>query len=300
MTLDTRQLRYFVAVAEERHFGRAADGLRIAQPGLSRQIKRLEESIGVPLFSRTNRQIELTSAGEAFLPYARLVIGMADRAVAEARAASEHAGGLLKIGGYAITYYPRAGDLLQQYTERYPDIDVEFVPGHAAQSFERLLRGSIDMGFVTLPFQPFSADARYRALGQLEAIVAVPSHHRLAAKERIARTDLFADPVFTWPRELNPILADRIRATVFGSVEHPQLIEIADVFEVLLRVSRGEGLAIVNAAVTGFHSREVEFRSLEDPAMFEYGLIWLETSLPVNAQRLLDLAAEADKTRAIS
>src|SRR5918999_5114969 len=123
--MEIRHLRYFVAVAEERHFTRAAAKLRTAQPALSQQIRRLERELGTPLFHRTNRSVELTHSGHVFLHHARQVIEAANRAKRAARQAGRGDLGRLTIGLLAQPTVDLLPDLLAAYRDRHPDVDVE-------------------------------------------------------------------------------------------------------------------------------------------------------------------------------
>src|SRR5207302_5638535 len=129
-----RQLRYSVAVAEELHFGRAAARLRIAQPGLSQQIKRLERVLRVQLLLRDKLHVEMTPAGEVLLDHARLAIELVDRAIASTRAADQGKSGLLKVGARALGLYPVANEVLAEFLERFPHVAIDFLPAHSRQS----------------------------------------------------------------------------------------------------------------------------------------------------------------------
>src|SRR5207237_10597895 len=122
---ELRQLQYFVAVAEERHFSRAAARLRIAQPGLSQQIKSLEVSLGVQLLVRDKRHVELTAPGALFLDHARIVLEGADRALRSARLASRGRKTVLKVGTFMERNRPHADEVLRRFRERHPDAELE-------------------------------------------------------------------------------------------------------------------------------------------------------------------------------
>src|SRR6186997_455470 len=124
-----RQLEYFVAVAEERHFGRAAERLRVAQPGVSQQIKILERSLGAKLFIRGSDGVRLTEAGGALLDHARLVLELADRTSEIPRLVTNGKAGLLKVGTAAVHVHPVANRIIAEFRERFPLVDLELHPG---------------------------------------------------------------------------------------------------------------------------------------------------------------------------
>jgi DNA-binding transcriptional LysR family regulator len=276
MSVELRQLRYFVAVAEDRHFGRAAARLQIAQPGLSQQIKRLERLIGVQLFVRDKRHVDLTPAGEVLLEHARIAIEMTDRAVANTRAVGQGKTDMLKVGAYARGVFPVANELLTKFEERFPHVAVEFHPGHSRTTIEALTRRAIDVGVVFAPFEPVPGMA-YATLGSVEAVLGVPSGHRLASLDRIPRSELLKETILMWPRELNAPLVDGIRAAFFGEVRHEDIVEIADVTEILARAAAGEGIAITNPMAGGLDITNIVVCRLERPEpVFDYGFVWLE------------------------
>ena len=124
-----RQLEYFVAVAEEHHFGRAAERLRVAQPGVSQQIKLLERSLGAKLFIRGSDGVQLTEAGGALLDHARLVLELADRTSEIPRLVTNGKAGLLKVGTAAIHVHPVANRIIADFRERFPLVDLQLHPG---------------------------------------------------------------------------------------------------------------------------------------------------------------------------
>jgi DNA-binding transcriptional LysR family regulator len=290
---ELRQMRYFVAVAEERHFGHAAERLRIAQPGLSQQIKALERIIGMPLLTRDRRGAELTPAGAVYLEHARLVLELAQRAVDGARLAGQGTRGLLKVGTSACGIHPEAGELLDGFRERYPEVLVEIHPAVVPQNLERLARRSLDAAIVFAPFEPLEG-VRYRALGTTEVMIAIPESHPLARLERLARSDLLSEPFLAWPRSTNPPLVDHIHGLLFGDAPHPRLLEIADVTEArrLLLVAEGQGIAAsIDPSISDLLVPGVVFRAVESPApLVEFGLAWPDRAASPFAPLLVELA----------
>ena len=155
MAVDLRQFRYFVAVAEERHFGRAAAKLHIAQSGLSQQILKLERTVGVQLLVRDRRGVEVTEAGETFLDYARLTLELADRAVESAQLAERGKKGLLRVGTTAIGMPPKAERLLQTFGERFPDVDVELHPRLISELIDGISTFALDVASSSHPSSPW-------------------------------------------------------------------------------------------------------------------------------------------------
>jgi DNA-binding transcriptional LysR family regulator len=279
--MKLRQLEYFVAVAEERHFGRAAERLRVAQPGISQQIKILERSLGTELFIRGSDGVQLTESGEALLDHARLVLELAERTQEIPRLVARGKAGLLKVGTAAIHVHPVANQLIRDYRERFPLVEVELHPGFGPSQVDLLRRRALDASFVNAPLED-GARLRYLALGALEVRVAVPEGHRLAALDRIPRTELLKERYVAMPRAVDPSLVDHVRAQVFGRAEIPNPVEVADAtLETRLRmVAAGEGFTVTvrpeeaDLPILGVAFRHIDGRT---PSV-EYGLAWLDSA----------------------
>jgi DNA-binding transcriptional LysR family regulator len=292
--IELRQFRYFTAVAEERHFGRAAERLHIAQPGLSRQIKTMERLLGVPLFERSSRGVELTLAGEALLDQARLVIELADRAADTTRLAMQGKRTLIKVGTPTGGIHPGGNDLLRVFKARNPEVEVQIHPGLVHPNIEALFRHRLDVAIVLAPFA--SAESlRYLPLGSVELLAAIPAGHHLASLERIPRSALLSEPFLDWPTRLNPPLTDYLRRSLFGRSEHPQAVEVADVNEAnrLLLVAEGRAIAVpLFPSLAELEVPRVVFRQLAEPVSLEYGIAWLDTYASTAVPAFVDIARE--------
>lgn len=197
--MELRQLRYFLAVAEELHFGRAAERLHIVQPAVSQQVRRLERELGVELFGRTTRSVSLTEAGQRFLPHARAVLAAADRAadsVTEFRTSRS----LLRLGT-SEGLGDRLDGLLAAFARLAPEAQLELVHAPTAQRLQRVRDGSLDATIVRgdqpapgLDFTPLWTD---------EVWVALPASHPLAEAEVVAFADLAGLPARLSPPERN-------------------------------------------------------------------------------------------------
>jgi DNA-binding transcriptional LysR family regulator len=189
---DLARLRYFVAVAEELHFGRAAERLFIAQPALSQQIRRLEEQLGVALFERDRRHVALTPAGVALLPEARAAVEQMDRALAVGRRFRSGVIGRLDIG-----YTPAAvGGLMSQivraFQDAHPDIELELHHSTFSDVSAGLRTGDVHAAFVRLPLSV--PDLRYSTLVVEPRVVALPPEHPLATRGELAIAELLDEP----------------------------------------------------------------------------------------------------------
>lgn len=186
--LDLRLVRYFTAVAEHRHFGRAADELRIAQPSLSRQVRRLEQQIGARLFERTPRGTALTEAGEAFLPRAKSLLRSATRAAAEARAAAVPHRIVVGYGsGLIVT------GAVREMRELHPDAEVQTRHVDFAEPHTALLDRQVDVVVARLPFP--TDGLRVTVLYQEQRAVVVSREHRLAGAESVTVEDIADEPM---------------------------------------------------------------------------------------------------------
>jgi DNA-binding transcriptional LysR family regulator len=186
--LDLRQVRYFVVVADQRHFGRAATALRVAQPSLSRQIRRLEQQLGARLFDRTPQGTRLTEAGEVFLPAAKALLRSASRAAAQTRAVAQPS--RITIG-YTMGVIVTAAALAMR--REHPDADVQVVHVGWDQARDALLEHRVDALVTRLPFP--TDQLHVTVLYDEPRVLVVPRTHRLAGKESITLDDIADEPM---------------------------------------------------------------------------------------------------------
>ena len=204
--MELRQLRYFVTVAEELHFGRAAERLHIVQPAVSQQIRRLERALGVSLFERSTRSVALTEAGSRFLPHARAVLAAADRAadsVAEFRSAPAP----LRLGT-SEGLGDRLDGLLAEFTRRAPDVQLELVHAPTTQRLQRVRDGSLDATIVRGDWPAPGLD--FSLLWTDEVMVALPASHELADASEVSFASLASLPARLSPPERNRPLYDLV------------------------------------------------------------------------------------------
>jgi DNA-binding transcriptional LysR family regulator len=185
--MELRQLRYFVAVAEELNFRRAAERLRVAQPAVSAQIKSLEGKLGVRLFERTTRSVLLTPAGRVFLAEARSVLGAASQAEQSAHKAHHGIVGTLRLGVIAPATSPRLAKVLRHFHQSFPGVQLALFELTSAEQLRRLRAGELDFGLLRPPVSYPELDWRFAE--QSHQVLAAPAGHRLATKRRLAWKD---------------------------------------------------------------------------------------------------------------
>ncbi|GJG89274.1 LysR family transcriptional regulator [Gemmatimonadetes bacterium T265] len=275
--MELRHLRYFVAVAEELHFGRAAERLHIAQPPLSRQIRDLEREVGTPLFDRTPRGVELTPAGSAFLPEARLTLAQAERAQRTARRAAEG-----EIGRFRVGFVEAAADaavlpdVLGFFRMHLPNIGVSLFEMDALQQAEALRTERIDLGILHSP--PADADAwlNVEPVYADPMVVAIPEFQALAARERPRLADFAAEPFVLFPRPAAPVLFDALIAECRAAEFSPRVVQEASGWHTIAGlVAAGVGVAFVPTSVAQLRRPGVVFRAVEGLAV-EMGMcaVW--------------------------
>jgi DNA-binding transcriptional LysR family regulator len=296
--MELRQLRYFVAVAEERNFRLAAARLRISQSAVSQQIKSLERTLRVRLFDREARPIELTVEGETLLEQARVIVELADRAQELLRASPNLRKQILKFGGSTFGSGPVIDRILATTRERHPDIDVQVLLDTVAHNVVALGRRAIDVAFAYRPFEA-AEEPEFLRLGSIELLVAIPADHRLAKGERISRADLLAEPFLMGPRSINPPLYDRIHQVLIGVDEHPRRVPISDVGAARFRLV-AEGMGVTPVAVPTeplLPLPGVSYRRVEGaPAAIDYGLVWFDDHVSPALPAFLDIAREVART----
>lgn len=290
--MELRQIRYFVAVANERNFGRAADELRIAQSGLSQQIKALERSLGVRLFDRTVRPIGLTPEGEVFLEEARRMLELADRAKEHVHVVGRQ-GAILTFGGSAFGNPPAVDELLDAARDQLPDVNLQIHLDISSHNLAAITRRELDVAFSYVPFES-NETPRFLRLGSIELALALPAGHRLAGSPWVTRDDLQHEPFLVGPRSANPPLADHVNLALFGSTQPPHPVHLNDVGGRFQLVAQGVGITPVAIPTETSLSRPgVVYRQLEDPApTIEYGLVWLDDHRTPTLTAFLRIARE--------
>src|SRR5689334_2551434 len=262
--MELRHLRYFVTVAEELHFGRAASRLHIAQPPLSRQIRDLEREVGTSLFERVPRGVQLTPAGRAFLPEARLTLAQAARAQRTAERAARGEIGRLRVGFVEAATYARVlPEVLGFFRMHLPNIGISLFEMDAQQQADAFRDGRIDLGI--LHTVPVDADRllHVEPVYTDPMIAAIPRAHRLADQSRIALSTFSSEPFVFFPRPSAPSLYDGIIASCRTAGFNPRVVQEAAAWHTLASlVGAGVGSAFVPRSLTSFQNPGVVYRTI--------------------------------------
>jgi len=293
MNLELRQLRYFVAVAEELHFGRASVRLHMTQPPLSQAIAALEEQLQAPLFRRNRRTVELTPAGAALLPEARRILAEASALPELVRRAAGGETGRLSLAFVTSADYSVLPPFLRRYSERYPGVRLALQEATTDVQIEELLRGRFDAGFLIPPL-PDKARASLDYLKVLDEplILCAPAGLALPGDGGPVRLqDLPPLPLITIPRAITPALHDAILACFRAAGLAPTIGQQAIQMQTIVGlVSAGMGLALVPQSVANLMRPGVEYRALADPTpLVETGIAWRRDNPSPVLQGFLEL-----------
>jgi DNA-binding transcriptional LysR family regulator len=281
--MEFRHLRYFVTLAEDLHFTRAAERLYIAQPALSQQIAKLEDELGVALLARTRRSVALTDAGRVFLAEARALLEQRDEAVSRTQRAAAGHTGTLRLGFVGTATYTVLHPVLTAYRAAYPDVSLKLHEHTTSQQLARLLGGSLDVGILRLPTP--QDQLKSACLLSEPVIVVLPSDHRLAGAQAIDPAELATEPFITVPRELEPVVYDRNMGICAAAGFSPRIAQEAGEIHTMVELaSAGLGVAFAPASLAGLQRPGVAYRPLSVPPATA-----LET----------DLAWRADNTSAV-
>jgi DNA-binding transcriptional LysR family regulator len=263
MIMELRHLRYFVAVAEERNFTRAAERLHIAQPPLSRQMQQLEEMLGVELIEKGSRPLRLTEAGQFFLAHAKPLLDQ----MRDLKTMTQRVGKLertLSVGFVASTLYGLLPDIIRRYRERHPEVDVTLHEMTTVDQLKALKEGRIDVGFGRLKSE--DASIRRILLREERMVVALSLGHRLAERDGGVRLmELVHEPLLVYPKAPRPSFADQVLAAFNEANLTPDHVtEVRELQIAMGLVAAGQGISIVPESVQGMQHRNVIYRRLED------------------------------------
>jgi DNA-binding transcriptional LysR family regulator len=262
--VELRQLRYFVAVAEERHFGRAAKRLRLSQPPLSVQIKGLEEELGVKLLQRSTRQVALTDAGRTFLERAERILEAVEEAKEAAKGADEGVHGRLEIGFISSATLGLLPPAIRLFRERFAGVEIELRELTSAQQIDALYAGEIRVGLVRLPLR--APGLLFEPLQEESFLVALPSGHPLEALESVPLEAMVDQPLIFFTRQLMPSLHAQIVELFQRVGAFPNVVQHAVHLQTIVGlVASDVGLAILPEPAERLRREGVVYRSLDAP-----------------------------------
>ena len=289
--MELRHLRYFIAVAEELNFTRAAERLHIAQPPLSQQIQHLEAELGFQLFRRTKRTVHLTAAGQVFFEEAGKILQQVDRAIQLGRQTSRGELGQLTIGFVSSSAHNVVPAILQAFRTRCPAVKLELHELTTNEQLQRLRFGQIDIGFVRPPVEEEGINSEIVFREPL--IAALPETHNLADRAHLELRELSTEPFILFPRSLAPGLYDPIvslcQQAGFSPIAAQEAIQMQTIVSL---VAAEMGVAIVPASMQNFQRSGVVYKALpESTCIVAIALIW--RSDPTAAvQRFLEVARQ--------
>ncbi|WP_222264405.1 LysR family transcriptional regulator [Modestobacter marinus] len=294
MNFTLEQLRGFVAVADELHFGRAAARLKMTQPPLSRQIQKLERAVGAQLLERDNRRVALTAAGQVFLAEARRLLALAEAALEQARRVSAGSSGVVRIGFTAASTYGILGRLLNELARELPDVSVDLAEMVTREQVAGLANEEIDLGLARPPFDRETFGSRL--LHRESLLVAAPAGHPLLALDRdVIAADLAGEPVVMH----SPTRARYFYDLVAGAVPiaHQNTVHtVSQVLTMLWLVAAGRGIAFVPASAARLPIEGVGFVRLATPVPepVELHLLWARESPNPALWRVLQVLEGVD------
>ncbi|MBV8047094.1 MAG: LysR family transcriptional regulator [Paludibacterium sp.] len=269
--LKTRQLACFVAVAETLNFRAAAERLCMTQPPLSRQIRRLEEMLGVQLLERDRQGVRLTEAGKRFLQDARALLADVDATLQKARAEAGASARTLTVGLTTVVDSAVFPDLTSLFKAEYPDIQLNVQSRISRQLVERLRRGDLDVALIGLPSS--TGALKVERLFDDPLAVALPSGHPLARKRRLSLNDLRDETLFWFERGRNPAFHDHCQRLFAALSFSPRIVLEPEDHHVLLgRIAADGGIGLIARSLTAIRRGGVVYRPLSEGGAMAIGI----------------------------
>lgn len=287
--MELRHLRYFITVAEELHFGRAAQRLHIAQPPLSQQIRQLEVEIGVILFHRTKRSVQLTDPGKVFLEEAKRVLIQASQAIQAAQRASRGEIGQLVISFVSSAAYNVLPKILQAFRVSFPDINLALHELTTDKQLQGLRDGWIDVGFLRPPVE--DEQLSISTIFQESLVVALPETHPFSEQLQIPLKLLKNESFILFPRHLGSKLYDQIVTLCQLAGFSPNVVQEAIQMQTIVSLVAAEmGIAIVPASLQNLQRTGVIYRTIQESTpQAEIAIIWRSNDSSPVLQQFLNL-----------
>jgi DNA-binding transcriptional LysR family regulator len=289
--LEPRLLRYFTAVADELNFGRAAARVHLSQPSLSVAIKQLEDTYAVKLFTRDSRHVELTEAGQRFVPVARQILDELDRAADFLRGVARGEPEVFRIGYSPFLDLQLVGDIGLEFTRANSNLRTALVSSPTAMQISALQKGELHAGLLVAREAPLLAMER---LARESLRVAFRRGHRFEQLKQLSVADIVDEPVIWFTRDLNPAFHDRFFQAWAGTGSAPKIVqEVGTVLECLHFASQGIGITFATPAQQSMNIYGIGFRELADDRFyFETTVAYRADNRTVALQRFIQFVRE--------
>ena len=263
--IDLRRLRYFLVVAQELHFTRAAEKIGIRQPPLSMQIRKLEETIGARLFIRHSRSVELTPAGREFQAAAIDIVARLEDAVAEARRYQAGNSGRLRLGFAGATYFhPAIPIIMRAYRTAHPDVVLSPEQSNTPALLAGLREGRLDVAFIRPPAEEGDLLTLRLCLDE-DMVIALPADHALGDQDPLPLSAIAGEELILFPRDIGPGLYDSVLAACHKAGFSPRLgQEASQIASIIPLVAAGFGVAVVPRSVGSIRGEGTIYRTIAD------------------------------------
>ncbi|MBW4651290.1 MAG: LysR family transcriptional regulator [Kastovskya adunca ATA6-11-RM4] len=287
--MELRHLRYFVMLAEELHFGRAAERLHISQPPLSQQIRQMEAELDFQLFHRTKRTVQLTEAGQVFAEESRRILRQLEQGIQISRQISRGERGQLVVGFVGSAAYNVLPEILRRFRTCFPEVRLQLHELTTDQQLEGLREGRIDVGFVRPPVEEdiFSSEIVF----QEPLMVALPETHQLANQADVSLRSLVGEPFILFPRLLAPGLYDHIISLCQQAKFSPNITQEAIQMQTIVSLVAAEmGVAIVPASLQNLQRTGVVYKAVQEPTpQVAITMIWRGNDTAPTVQRFKEI-----------
>lgn len=272
--MELRHLRYFAAVSDTRHFGKAAERLHMAQPPLSQAIRRLETELGVDLFTRTTRQVDLTGAGEVFLADTRRILRSVDEAVARVQRFSEGVEGVLRVGMTGSASYRQLPGLARLMKKNLPDVSLEVHTEMLTPAQESALTESrLDLGLLRPPTR--SEAVEHRVIAREPLVLVLPEDHWLCEADSVTVEQLRHEDFVMYSAALRSVVNDAVNRSCLAAGFYPHCAhEVTETSALLALVAAGLGVALLPESVRSAARDGLQYRPVNDALTVDLALAW--------------------------
>lgn len=297
--MDLRQLRYYIVVAEELHFGRAAERLKMTQPALSKQIMVLEKGVGVQLLTRTKRVVQLTHAGQVFLNRARFLLAQSEETIQVARRTARGEEGQLTIGATPPATQTVLPDLLRTFRDRFPKVDLNLSSLSTESQVAALNQRQMDIAFLHPPIDQRGLDLY--PIHEEDFVAVLPKDHRLLKYDKIPLTQFAGESFLILPRHESPVLYDQFVQFCQKLGFQPNIVkEVLDLQTRICLIAAGVGISFVSEGLQAALGANVICKPLEYcPIKQKLAVAWRQDATTPAIQSFLALVEEQFPTTVI-